>query len=106
MRSANWLVLGASAACVAALLLVLPPAWIAGAESALAACRGWLGAVRVSAIVAAWIWWDALVARMPALGPDATAYLKRRRNFWIGTLAAVELVVARNVLGTLWSLAR
>lgn len=105
MRSAAWLVLGASTACVVGLLVVLSSAWIAGAESALAAWRGWLGAARVAAIVAAWIWWDAVVERMPALGPDAAVYLKSRRRFWIGALVAVELVVVRNVLGALWSLA-
>ena len=105
MRSANWLVLGASTACVVALLALLPPGWIAGAESALSVWRGWLGAARVAAIVAAWIWWDALVERLPAVGPDGTAYLKRRRTFWIGALAAVELVVVRNVFGALWRLA-
>ena len=31
------------------------------------------------------------------------AYLKVRRGFWIGTLAAVELVVVQGALGVLWA---
>ena len=99
MRSASWVVLGALAACVVALLVALPPGWIAGAEGALAAWRGWLGAARVGAIVAAWIWWDALVDRLPAVGPDEAAYLRRRRRFWVGALVAVEAVLVRNLFG-------
>ena len=104
MRAAGWLAGGASAACAVAVLVVLPSGWIVGAESALAASRGWIGAGRLAAIAAAWIWWDALVERLPAVGPDGTAYLKRRRTFWIGALLAVELVVVRNVFGALRSL--
>ncbi len=103
MRCANWVVLGGSAACVVALLVVLPPGWIADAEGALAASRGWLGAARVGAIVAAWVWWDALVERLPGVGPVATAYLRRRRHFWVGALVAVETVLVRNLFGALWS---
>ena len=105
MRSANWLVLGGSTACVAALLVVVPSGWIAGAENALSAWRGWLGGARVAAIAAAWIWWEPLVDRLPGVGPEAAAHLKRRRNFWTGALLAVELVVVRNVFGALWRLA-
>lgn len=97
MRSANWLVVGASTACVVALLALLPPGWIAGAEGALAGWRPWLGAARGGAIVAAWVWWDALAERMPRLGADGVDYLKGRRAFWIGALVGVELVVVRNV---------
>ena len=49
------------------------------------------------------MWWDALIARVPGLGPEAAAYLKARRGFWCGTLAAVELVVVRNAPGALWA---
>ena len=103
MRSSNWLVLGASTLCIVALLVALPNGWIAGAEGVLASSRGWLGAARVGAIVAAWVWWDALVERLP-VGPEATAHLRGRRGFWIGALVAVETVLVRNVFGVLWSL--
>ena len=101
MRSASWLVLGASAAVVLAALALLPPEWIARAETGVAAWRGWLGAARIGAIVAAWVWWDALVARVPAMTPDAVAWLRERRVFWVGALVAIELVVVRNVLAAL-----
>ena len=101
MRSANWLVLGTSTAAVVALLVVLPPGWVAGAESALAGWRPWVGAARIAGIVAAWFWWDTLAERAPRLGPDGVAHLKERRTFWIGALVAVELVVVRNVFGVL-----
>ena len=106
MRSVTWLVLGGTAAVVATALVLLPPGWIAGAEAGVASWRGWLGAARAAAIVAAWVWWDALVASIPGLAPVGAAHLRGRRAFWIGALVAIELVVARNVAGSLWELAR
>lgn len=105
MRAANWLVLGGTAAAVVAALLLVPPGWIVRAESSVAAWSGWLGAARIAAIAAAWVWWDALVGRLPGLEPDGAAHLRARRPFWIGALLAVELVLVRNVLGTLWEFA-
>jgi len=103
MRSANWLVVGATAAAVAAALLLAPPGWIVRAETAVAAWSGWLGAARIAAIAAAWVWWDALVGRLPGITGDGAAHLRTRRAFWIGVLVAVELVLVRNVVGTLWA---
>ena len=105
MSRAGWFaVLGCAAAVVGALVFV-PPEWIVDAEARLTGARVWLGGLRVAAIVAAWVWWDTLVAAVPRLGADGMAYLRGRRRFWIGALAAVELVLVRNVPGTLWSLA-
>ena len=105
MRSANWLVLGATAAAVAAALAMLPPGWIVRAEGAVAAWSGWLGAARIAAIAAAWVWWDALVERIPGIAADATAHLRARRPFWIGALVGVELLLVRNAPAALWALA-
>lgn len=105
MRSANWLVLGAAAAAVAAVLVALPAGWIVRAEAGVAAWSGWLGAARFAGIGAAWVWWDALVGRIPGIAPDGAAHLRTRRPFWIGALLAVELVLVRNVPGALWELA-
>ena len=105
MRSANWLVLGATAAAVAAALVLLPPGWIVRAEAAADAWSGWLGAARIAAIGAAWVWWDALVGRIPGISADGAAHLRARRPFWIGALLAVELLLVRNVPGALWALA-
>ena len=104
MRAAGLLVPGAAAAAVAAALVVLPGEWIAAAEARVGAWSAWLGGARIAAIAGAYVWWDALVACVPGLGPGAVAYLKARRAFWIGTLAAVELVVVRNAPGALWAL--
>ncbi len=104
MRALGLLVPGAAAAAVAAALVVLPAEWIAGAEARIGTWSAWLGGARIAAIAAAFVWWDALAARVPGLGPGAVAYLKARRAFWCGTLAAVELVVVRNVPGALWAL--
>ena len=104
MRAAGLLVPVAAAAAVAAALVVLPGEWIAAAEARSGAWRAWLGGARVAAIAAAFVWWDALIARVPGLRPGAVAYLKARRAFWCGTLAAVELVLVRNVPGALWAL--
>ncbi|MCY3812116.1 MAG: hypothetical protein OXH15_10005 [Gammaproteobacteria bacterium] len=103
MRAANWLVLGATAAAVVAVLVLAPPGWIARAETVVAAWSGWLGAARIAAIAAAWVWWDALVGRLPGITADGAAHLRARRAFWIGALVAVELVLVRNVVGTLWA---
>ena len=105
MTRAGWLLpLGCAAAALAALVL-LPAEWIAAADARLAGWRVWLGAVRAAAIVAAWIWWDGLVSALPGLGDAGMAYLRGRRHFWIGALAAVELALVRNVPGALWALA-
>lgn len=103
MRAGGWLVPAAAAAAGAAALIALPGEWIAAAESRVGTWSAWLGGARIAAIAGAWLWWDALVTRVPGLGPKGVAYLKARRGFWIGTLAAVELVVVRNALGALWA---
>ena len=102
MTAARWLVPVAAAAAVAAALVGLPGEWIASAEARVGTWSAWLGAVRIAAIAAAYLWWNALVDRVPGLDPEAVAYLKARRAFWCGTLAAVELVVVRGVPGALW----
>ena len=104
MRAAGLLVPVAAAAAGAGALVALPAEWIAAAEARVGAWSAWLGGARIAAIAAACLWWDALVERVPGLGPEAMAYLKARRAFWCGTLAAVELVVVRNALGALWAL--
>ena len=104
MRSANWLVLGATAAAIVAALVMLPPGWIVRAEVAVAAWSGWLGAARIAAIGAAWVWWDSLVGRIPGIAADGAAHLRARRPFWIGALLAVELLLVRNAPGALWAL--
>ena len=104
MRALGPLVPVAAAAAVAAALVVLPAEWIAAAEAYAGAWSAWLGAVRVAAIAAAFVWWDALIPRVPGLTDEGVAYLKARRAFWCGTLAAVELVVVRNAPGALWAL--
>ena len=104
MTAPRWLVPAAAAAAVAAALVVLPAEWIAAAEARTGAWRAWLGGARVAAIAAAFVWWNALVARVPGLDPEGVAYLKARRAFWCGTLAAVELVVVQGAPGALWAL--
>ena len=103
MRAAGWLVPVAAAAAIAATLIALPGEWIAAAEARLGTWSAWLGGARIAAIAAACLWWDALIPRVPGLGPGAVAYLKARRAFWCGMLAAVEFVVVRNALGVLWA---
>ena len=105
MTGGGWLVLGGSAAAVVAALIFVPPEWLAAADERLAAWRAWLGGARAAAIVAAWVWWNGLVARVPGLNAEAVAYLRGRRHFWGGALLAVELVLVRNVPGALWRLA-
>ena len=104
MRATGLLLPVAAAAAGAAALVALPAEWLASAGTWAGAWSAWLGGARIAAIAAAWLWWDALVERVPGLGPGAVAYLKARRTFWCGTLAAVELVVVRNVPGALWAL--
>ena len=101
--TARWRVPFVVAAAVAAALVVLPGEWIAAAEVRAGAWSAWLGGARIAAIAGAWMWWDALVARVPGLTDEGVAYLKARRAFWCGTLAAVELVVVRNAPGALWA---
>ena len=103
MRAAGLLVPVAAAAAGAAALVGLPGEWIAAAEARIGTWSAWLGGARIAAIAGAWLWWDALIARVPGLGPEAAAYLKARRAFWCGMLAAVELVVVRNAPGVLWA---
>ena len=103
MRAAGLLVLVAAAAAGAAALIALPGEWIAAAEARVGTWSAWLGGARIAAIAGAWLWWDALIARVPGLTDKGAAYLKARRGFWIGTLACVELVVVRNALGVLWA---
>ena len=105
MTRGGWLVLGASVTAVTAALVFVPPEWIVHADARLAAWRAWLGGLRAAAIVAAWVWWNGLVARVPGLTGEAAAYLRSRRHFWGGALLAVELVLVRNVPGALWRLA-
>ena len=103
MTAGRWLVPVATAAAVAAALVGLPGEWMAAAEARVGAWSAWLGGVRIAALVGAFVWWDALVARVPGLGPEGVAYLKARRTFWCATLAAVELVMVRNAPGALWA---
>ena len=103
MTLSRWLVPVGAAAAGAAALIALPAEWIAAAEARVGAWSAWLGGARIAAIAGAWLWWDALIDRVPGLGAKGVAYLKARRAFWIGTLAAVELVVVRNVPGALWT---
>ena len=105
MSVRTWLAPVAVAALIVAALVVAPPGWIVAADAALAPWRPWLGALRVGAIVSAWIWWDRLVGALPGLPEDAAAHLRDRRHFWCGALAAVELVLVRNVFGAAWGLA-
>lgn len=100
-----WLAPVAVAALIVAALVVAPPGWIVAADAALKPWRPWLGALRVAGIAAAWIWWDRLVGALPGLPEDAAAHLRDRRHFWCGALAAVELVLVRNVFGAVWGLA-
>ena len=104
MRVRTWLVVGAMAAALSAAVLFVPPRWIVAADAGLEPWRSWLGGVRVVLIVAAWIWWDRLVGALHGLPAEAAAYLRERRHFWCGTLAAVELIVVRNAPGALWRL--
>ena len=104
MRAVGLLVPAAAAAAVAAALVVLPAEWIAAVEARTGAWRAWLGGARVAAIAGAYLWWDALISRVPGLRPGAVAYLKARRAFWCGTLAAIELVVVQGAPGALWAL--
>ena len=104
MSARRWLVPLAAAALAVAGLAVVPPGWIVAADAALAPWRPWLGALRVAGIAAAWIWWHRLAGALPGLSAEAASHLRRRRHFWCGALAAVELVLVRNVLGALWRL--
>ena len=99
----RWLVPVAAAAAVAAALVGLPAEWIATAEARIGTWSAWLGGARMAAIAGAFVWWDALISRVPGLGPEGAAYLKARRTFWCATLAAVELVVVRGAPGALWA---
>ena len=105
MSLRTWFVPVAAAVLAAAALLLVPPAWIVAADVALEPWRWWLGAARIALIAAAWLWWDRLVGMVPALPEDAAAHLRDRRHFWCGALAAVELVLVRNVFGALSGLA-
>ena len=105
MRAVGWGVVVAATAGAVAAALALPSGWIAAADAALAPWRPWLGGARLAAIAAAWIWWDRVVGAVPGLCADAAAHLRGRRHFWGGALAAIELVVVRNVVGALWRLA-
>ena len=105
MTRAGWLAAVGSAAAVLAALVLLPTGWVAAAHAHVESWRLWLAAGRAAAIVAAWVWWDALVARLPGITPDGAGYLRERRRFWIGALVAVEVLVVQNVAGALWALA-
>ena len=104
VRAKGLLVPVAAAAAGAAALIALPAEWLAAAEARVGAWSAWLGGARVAAIAGAYLWWDALISRVPGLTDEGAAYLKSRRAFWCGTLAAVELVVVRNAPGALWAL--
>ena len=104
MRLAAWLAPIAVAASMAAALAVVPPGWIVAADAALETWRPALGALRAGGIVSAWLWWDRLVGAVPGLPAEAATHLRERRHLWCGTLAAVELVLVRNVFGALWRL--
>ena len=72
MTAPRWLVPGAAAAAVAAALVGLPAEWIAGAEARIGAWSAWLGGARIVAIAGAYLWWDALIPRVPGLGPEGS----------------------------------
>ena len=101
MTAPRWLVPVGAAAAVAAALVGLPGEWLAAAEARIGTWSAWLGGMRIAAIAGAWLWWDALSQRVPGLGMEAAAYLKARRTFWCGTLAAIELVVVQGAPGAL-----
>ena len=103
MTFSRWLVPVATAAAGAAALTLLPAEWLAAAEARIGTWSAWLGGARIAAIAGAFVWWDALVSRVPGLSAEGAAYLKARRGFWCGTLAAVELVVVQSALGVLWA---
>ena len=105
MSVRNWLAPIAAAAAAVVALVVVPPEWIVAADVAVEPWRPWLGALRGVGIAAAWLWWDRLVGVLPGLPAEAAAYLRRRRHFWCGALAAVEVVLVRNAFGALWRLA-
>ena len=105
MSVRTWLLPVAAAVLAAAALLLVPPAWIVAADVALEPWRWWLGMARIALIAAAWLWWDRLVGMVPAFSDDVAAHLRDRRHFWCGALAAVELVLVRNVFAALWRLA-
>ena len=105
MSVRTWLVPLLAAAFAVVALVVVPPRWIVAADVALEPWRPWLGGMRVVAIAAAWLWWDRLVGAAPRLSAEVAAHLRARRHFWCGALAAVELVLVRNVCGALWRLA-
>ena len=105
MRVRTWLAPVAAAGLAVAAAALVPPGWIVAADAALEPWRPWLGALRAVGIAAAWIWWDRLVGALPGLTEEAAAHLRGRRHFWCGALAAVEVVLARNVFGALWRLA-
>ena len=104
MSVRSWLVPVAAAALAVVALVVAPPGWIVAADVALQPWRPWLGGLRIACIAAAWIWWDGLIGALPGISADAAAHLRRRRHFWCGALAAIELVLVRNAFGALWSL--
>ena len=104
MNVRRWLASVAAAALAIVAAVVVPPVWIVAADAALAPWRPWLGGLRVAGIAAVWICWDRLVGAVPGLSAEAASHLRRRRHFWCGALAAVELVLVRNVLGALWRL--
>ncbi|MYE02373.1 MAG: hypothetical protein F4Y03_14095, partial [Alphaproteobacteria bacterium] len=96
MTRTGWCAVLGSAAAVVAALVLLPSGWIAAAHVHVETWRVWLAAVRTAAIVAAWVWWDALVARVPGITPAGAGYLRERRGFWIGALVAVEVLLVQN----------
>ena len=104
MRLRVWIAPVGAAALALTALVLLPPRWIVGADAALEPWRPWLGGVRVAAIVAVWLSWDRLIGVVPGLPEAAAAHLRARRHFWCAALAAVELVLVRNLFGALWRL--
>ncbi|MYE82108.1 MAG: hypothetical protein F4X36_09770 [Gammaproteobacteria bacterium] len=105
MTRAGWLAVVGSGAAVLAAFVLLPSGWVVAAHAHVETWTVWLAAVRTAAIVAAWVWWDALVALVPGITPAGAGYLRERRRFWIGALLAVEVLLVQNVAGTLWALA-
>ena len=78
MRAAGLLLPVAAAAAGAAAMVAMPAEWLAAAGTWTGSWSAWLGGARIAAIGAAYLWWDALVGRVPGLDPEGAAYLTPR----------------------------
>ena len=99
-RIAAWTAGGALALGLAAALL--SPARLEAMAAATAAWRPALTVARVAGLVALWIWWEALVARVPGATEEGRRHLSGRRHFYVACLAAVELLIVQDGAGAAW----